>query len=223
MKGIYILIFPNGKKYIGRSTDIKKRIRTHRNQLKTNTHKNQLLQNVYNKHGEFQYELLELCESTEHGEKEKFWISNLSPELNLTKGGDGGELLTEEEKERRRNIIYTEEYKQKMSLIMLSLNITKEKLRQRGQKISDSRKKLYNDPIKKQWLIEHSGIHNSQGYKNQKKGSNSPIAKKVINIETGEIYGSLKETAEKTNMIYTTLLANINEYKHTNKTPYRYL
>ena len=219
MKGIYIIKFNNGDTYIGRSNNIPHRMRNHKYQLKNNIHKNKHMQNVYNKYGEFNYEIVEEVESNLLGEREMFWINQLSPTLNLTKGGDGGELLTEDEKIRRRSEVYTEEYRKKLSDIMTG----KSNGVSAGEKISKSRKKLYEDPERKKWLIEHSGIFNSKGHLNQKKRGDSPNAKKVINLETGEIFGSLKDVAEKYNRNYASLISILNEYKRPNNSPFRYL
>ena len=213
MGGIYLLTFSNGDTYIGRSVNIKKRVYTHDYQLRYNKHANTFIQSVYNKHGNFTYEILEEVIDELQGEREVYWINELSPTLNLTKGGDGGELLTEDEKKRRRVEVYTDEYRKKLS------NTTG----RNGKKISESRKKLYDDPEKKKWLIEHSGIYNSKGYLNQKKRGESPNAKKVINTETGEIFNCLKDVSEKYNMNYSSLIVRMNEYRNPNKTPFRYI
>jgi len=222
MKGIYIIKFENGTEYIGRSINIEKRIRSHKYQLNNNIHKNIYLQNVYNKYRELKWELLEECDYDIQGEKEKYWINELSPKLNMTEGGDGGEILTEEAKKYRKNI-YTEGYREKMSEKMKSLDISKEKLLERGKKISESRKKLYQNPEEKERLISVSNIRNSNGHKNQKKGGESPIAKKVINIITGEIYNSLKDVAISNKLNYSSLINRLRERKGPNTTPYRYL
>jgi group I intron endonuclease len=223
MEGIYIIRFNNGDTYIGRSCNVTKRINGHKANLKANTHKNPIMQNVYNKYGLYSWTLLESVSPDRQGEREMYWIEQLSPRLNLTKGGDGGELLTEEEKERRKVEVYNEKYRSNMSKVMKSLTLPQELITERGKKISESRKKLYEDPERKKWLIEHSGIHNSKGYLNQKKGGESPNAKKVINIETGEIYNSLKDVARIYNRNYKTLVCILNEYKGSNKTNFRYL
>ena len=97
MGGIYLLTFSNGDTYIGRSVNIKKRVYTHDYQLRYNKHANTFIQSVYNKHGNFTYEILEEVIDELQSEREVYWINELSPTLNLTKGGDGGELLTEDE------------------------------------------------------------------------------------------------------------------------------
>ncbi len=53
------------------------------------------------------------------------------------------------------------------------------------------------------------------------KGKNNPNAKKVINIETGIIYGCVKEVADLFNIYYLTLINNLSG-KSKNKTQFRY-
>jgi group I intron endonuclease len=219
MNGIYLMEFTNGDIYIGRSIDIKRRIKRHRDQLKNNKHCNRFLQNVYNKHGDFEYRVLEEVPNEHHGDREKYWISVLTPTLNLTEGGDGGEVLTEEEKSRRKSEVYTDQYRKNMSTIMTG----KKRDESVGKKISESRKKLYDDPERKKWLIENSGIHNSKGYLNQKLRGDSPNAKKVINIETGEVFDCLKDVSEKFNINYKSLITRLSESRRKNTTPFRYL
>lgn len=77
MTGIYkITCLSNNKCYIGQSVSIKRRITTHKRELRTNTHYNQKLQRAYNKYGQnnFTYEILELCSKEKLNEREQFYI-----------------------------------------------------------------------------------------------------------------------------------------------------
>ena len=79
----------NGKKYIGKTTkSVEERYRKHLyNHKEGNTH----LYNAMRKHGveNFSIEIIEHTQNLD--EREKFWIYTLSPEYNMTKGGDGGD------------------------------------------------------------------------------------------------------------------------------------
>ena len=46
----------------------------------------------------------------------------------------------------------------------------------------------------------------------QRQGANGGMAKKVINTDTGKIYGCLKDAAIDVNMNYDTVRARINGY-----------
>lgn len=64
---------------------------------------------------------------------------------------------------------------------------------------------------------------NSQKKLNKKRGSGGhPRAKKVINIETGEIFNSLRDIVKVLNINYSTLRSKL-QGKNGNNTPYRYL
>ena len=52
----------DGKCYIGQSSNIKKRFKDHRYDLKYNKHDNPYLQNAYNKYGKDNFKFEILCE-----------------------------------------------------------------------------------------------------------------------------------------------------------------
>ena len=68
--------------YIGQTTDIKVRMNNHKRELKGQRHHNAYMQNAFNKHGEFNYEVLFTC--TEN------YLDLVEQELiDLYKGKDG--------------------------------------------------------------------------------------------------------------------------------------
>lgn len=86
----------NGKKYIGKSIDLKKRILDHINSLRINKDKSVYLQNAWNKYGEKSFIIYILCEENNYeklSELEIFFINKLNSKTpygyNLTNGGDG--------------------------------------------------------------------------------------------------------------------------------------
>lgn len=66
----------SGKKYIGSSSDLKKRFQTHRRQLRKGTHANIKLQRSWDKYGEaaFAFAILELAKPRELLGREQFWL-----------------------------------------------------------------------------------------------------------------------------------------------------
>jgi len=98
--GIYkITNLKNNKGYIGQSTDIKKRWRNHKFELKNNLHNNPYLQNAFNKHGEeaFEFRIIEKTSPENLDEAEEFWIDyfdSTNPEkgYNLKYGGNSSKM-----------------------------------------------------------------------------------------------------------------------------------
>lgn len=106
MCGIYMIRNTiNGKLYIGKSVNIKKRFNEHKHELRLGSHHNDYLQKAWNKYGEdaFEFIVLEECDrenlnSLEIATIAKFASSN---ELyNMTDGGDGmlGRIMSDETK-----------------------------------------------------------------------------------------------------------------------------
>lgn len=93
MTGIYkITCLVNQKVYIGQSTELSRRLRDHKQQLRANKHFNYKLQNDYNQYGpdNFTFEIIEQCPSSKLDERERFYIQLLETRkfgYNLTDGG----------------------------------------------------------------------------------------------------------------------------------------
>jgi group I intron endonuclease len=106
MVGIYKIINPRGKMYIGKSKNIEKRFTDYR---KIQCCKQQ--RKIYHslkKYGPENhiFEIIEECEYEMLNDREIYWISKFNSiieGLNLTSGGDGGVLSEESQKLRRLN------------------------------------------------------------------------------------------------------------------------
>lgn len=117
--GIYCFINKhNGKRYIGQSADIERRILDHKRYLARGKDNCTLLQNAYNKYGKdsFDLEILVECETSQLDELEKYYITlfnTTSREFgyNLSSGGSDGLLghKKSEETRRRMSIANTKE------------------------------------------------------------------------------------------------------------------
>lgn len=94
--GIYCIEnIQDKRKYIGMSSDIKRRWDDHKTRLNHNTHVNQYLQAAWVKYGEnnFSFYIIELCDREKLSERECYYIKayhTLSHEqgYNLTTGGE---------------------------------------------------------------------------------------------------------------------------------------
>ena len=81
--GIYMLLnTKNGKRYVGSSINIRKRLWEHRALLRHNKHGNPHLQNAWNKYGEnfFEYSVLEKCDEDIRFIREQFYVDTLHTE-----------------------------------------------------------------------------------------------------------------------------------------------
>lgn len=83
--GVYCIInTKNGKRYIGSSKNIARRLWEHRAYLRKNYHENKHLQNAWNKYGEsvFDFYVVEKCKEEILIEREQFYIDTFKPEYN---------------------------------------------------------------------------------------------------------------------------------------------
>ena len=94
--GIYKIVnLINNKMYIGQSSDIYKRWKEHKKNLRRNLHVNKCLQAAVNKYGleNFRFDIIETCDSAMLNSKEIELIekyNTFAPQgYNLTRGGEG--------------------------------------------------------------------------------------------------------------------------------------
>lgn len=193
MVGIYKIISPSGKIYIGQSNNLIKRQKDY---IKTIHCKGQIrLYNSIIKYGwEFHvFEIIEYCDISELNEKERKWqdyydvtsINGLNCKLTPTKD---------------KKLILCYESRKKISDFMkLNNPMFKE----------ENRKKMSN-------IL--SGQNNPMF---GRKGEKNPASKKIIDTETNKIFNSIKEVSEYTGIKYSTLKSMING-TNRNKTNYKY-
>lgn len=198
MIGIYkITNLLNGESYIGKSVNIKRRFAEHKI---GKGHKNSLIKKAIEYFGvsNFKFEVLEECAREMMPQKEKHYIKLHKPEYNRTSGGDGrNRSLTKEEKEvlrkhgkARWELLTSEEKEHRINNNLKGPRVghsvskeTREKLRQANLGKKQSKETIE----KRKRTIKKSGyIQTNQGHR-----------KKVICIETGEIFNSVKEASEK--------------------------
>lgn len=88
LSGIYLITCnENGRRYVGSSKDIERRVRSHCQDLSKNRHDNRHLQRAWNKYGSaaFCFSVLEFVnDHSRLTEREQYWMDDLNPEFNIT-------------------------------------------------------------------------------------------------------------------------------------------
>lgn len=199
MVGIYKITNKiNGKSYIGQSVDIKRRFMEH----KTPHGQVTPIKLAIKKYGKenFSFEVLEECTPDALDEREIWWISELKPKYNRTTGGNGarGHFLSEEAKRNlsEKNKAYwanlpeskkteicerltghapgwhqSEEAKQKLRAANIGKKQSKETIEKRKQTFIEKKKNGY--------------VQKNEGHK-----------KKIVCVETNQVFDSVKEAAK---------------------------
>jgi group I intron endonuclease len=91
--GVYAISMGDECLYVGQSVELPKRMKHHLWMLQNGCHSNVHLQNIANKHGAdgFVFDIVERVASTKViTDREKFWISALSPTCNMRQPMDSG-------------------------------------------------------------------------------------------------------------------------------------
>lgn len=84
--GIYMIInIVNNHRYVGSSVNIKRRLESHRANLRHSKHDNPHLQNAWDKYGEdnFIFSVLEKCSKDSRFVREQYYVDILKPEYNI--------------------------------------------------------------------------------------------------------------------------------------------
>ena len=205
MIGIYKITNKINKKcYVGQSKNIERRLKDHKLVCRE---KNILLKRALNTYGKenFIYEIIEECELNKLDEREIYWISKLKPEYNFTTGGSGSpnHIVKPETKKilKETGKKFWESLDEKTKNKIINQNLigprkghnvseeTREKLRQWNLGKKQSQETIEK---RKQTMLEKK--------KNGYKRTNENHRKKVICVETGEIFNSLKEAKDKYNL-----------------------
>ena len=200
MTGIYkITNLINGKFYIGQSIDIKRRFWDHRC---VSHESNRHLRYAMQKYGKeaFRYEILEECSPEKLDERERFWISALRPAYNATDGGQGrGRKLSPETIStlREKGRVSWEKKTDEEKAEIIKNNLKGPTV---GHAVTDETRAKLRD--------KNTGKNQSQETIDKRKDSiaekkrlgyvqtNSGHKKKVVCIETGVVFDSVKQAAE---------------------------
>ena len=199
MTGVYKFTNPENKIYIGASKGIFKRIYHY----KSPTRKlNTLFYDSLRKYGydNHVFEIIEECALENLNERERYWqefYNVLEDGLNmvLTKTKDKREVRSEEVRRKistsNKGKVMSPEARMKISIWHTGKIISKESLEKR--KLNMVYKKGWNhtQESKDKMSQKTKGILRPKW-----SGANNSFAKKIINIQTQEIFGCLKHAAE---------------------------
>lgn len=172
---------PNGKVYVGQSTNIKRRFNEHKSKLRRNIHNNELLQNDWNIYGEdnFEFEILQECIKEQLDELEienidKF--NSFENGYNETIGGNKGTTMSEESCRKMSTIRKGKRCGEENSFYgKRHSEVSKKKMSEshKGRKLSEETKKKLTESSRGQ-------VHSKESIKKQIE--NNPRTLKLICI-----------------------------------------
>jgi group I intron endonuclease len=215
--GVYILNFPNGKKYIGQSQDIIERLNEHQNSaFKTNPSNKEYDRLLYRairkyKWENIQFEILEICENYDlRLQREIFYIAFYKTNknkygnkfgYNLTDGGQGpnGMKFSEVSKEKMRQarIKFIQEHPEhKLVMSKAHKEYFKNLTIERRQELKNIQKQVYINNPKKRLKSSEAG---KQRYLELNPTSKNKITK--TQFKKGETPFNRKFTYDQANQI----------------------
>lgn len=234
VSGIYVLenLF-NGKKYIGQSRNIRKRLILHLSRAKNPiTHKSALY-SAMAKYGvdNFSIKILELCDSSLLNYYESFWIKELncmSPNgYNLDSGGDYPEVISDEWK--LKNSLAQKGRKQSKETIqrrVISLRGRKDTDEQKQRKkLARSNRPKESDKKTSNTLMGHEVSTDTRYKISQKlKGVCTYEHSRAVIRNDGVVFESIKEAAIESRVAHSNIWKVLNgERKTTGVYSFSYL
>lgn len=188
----------NHKVYVGQSIHIESRWKTHQKELRENKHGNSKLQNAYNKYGDvFEYTVLAECSKEELNNLEQFYIKKFNSKndgYNETIGGDG---LSEPTIAVRKKI--SDKLKGSNNG-MYNVHLIGELNGMYGKHHTEESKQKMSDAAKSRKHYLHSEETKqkiSESHKKIQSRGNNNNAKKVICVNTNEVFNCIKDAAEQ--------------------------
>lgn len=240
MKGIYKIVSPTGRIYIGQSIDIDKRRKMY---IGCHCRKQQKLHASLIKYGfnEHDFELIEECEESLLNEREEYWIDfygtfNSELGMNLSSGG----LNKRVSEETKLKISNSNKGKKRIDLSERNISNKgrqigpnppswqgkkhssetiakmKESALKRGERSEETKAKMSESAKKKVITDEHK-----QKLLNNRINSDK-VGKKVIDIVTKEVFKNLVTLCKIKGLNYGTMKPKMRGAK-INNTNYRYL
>lgn len=239
--GIYKIVSPSNRVYIGQSTNVYWRWKTYRiisaSQSQTRLHRSFLKHGIKN----HKFEILQVCELEQLNKLEVYYIAlynsfNSKHGLNLRGGGNSGGMLSQETKERvgmakrgKKTRPCSEETKLKISRAQKGIS-KKNAPWNKGKKLSYEQKKniiIWNAGKK----LSEEQKRRLRGWKHTEEAiikignasrGNGFASKIVLNTETGIYYNSATEAAKIINMPNSSFAKRLSGFKE-NETSFIYV
>lgn len=210
--GIYMIVSPSKRVYIGQSTNIRSRVNRY---SKMSCKDQPMLYNSFIKHGfeSHTISVIELCQvGDDLNNLERLYISkydstNKDTGLNLTTGGQ--DYFFHSQEVRAKMSEAQKGNKKTLGRKQSTEEVEKRVSKLRGQKRSDKAKlNMRMGQLGKKRTLEHR--------QNTSRGLKGVNAKKVLNTVTGQIYSSCGEAADAIKMRKGTLIAKLNGQLNNN-------
>lgn len=214
MIGIYKIINPKGRIYIGQTIDFNRRYREYSIINKSLSSQIKLYRSL-NKHGFNNHiiEFIEECEESQLNNRERYWqefYDVVKSGLNCkyqhcdSKSGKLSDEIKIKIGNSNKNKIRTQEQKDNISKKLKGLKQSQETIDKRRNTIMNKPREFF------------------KRYALKKRGENNPNAKKVICTETGKIWNTITDCANDIDIRMKLLSRYLNNV-HPNKTTIIYL
>ena len=218
--GIYkIENLVNGKIYIGQSKHIKQRWSEHKKELRKNRHTNNYLQRAWNKYGEenFSHIILEECAEDELDDREIYYINlyhSFESDIgyNLTNGGGRNRVISESTRKKLSDNMLGEKHPNRREVICLdtmeifvtiadaarSINVDYSAIERCCNGLTGTVKRLH-------WLFYNDYLNKSQIELDEVMKKENLRDHKVVCLNTGEIFHSIKDAHQQTGVNANTI------------------
>ena len=211
MIGIYKIISPSGKIYVGQSTNIEERWKDYHYECNINTQIR--IYNSIKKYGidNHFHEILEECEESELNNRERYYqdlydvTGKQGLNCRLTKSDDRSGKMSEETRlkmSESRKEMFKEGRLENVSFFKDKKHSEETKLKMSISQINRFKREKDNNIISNK---QKRGLHKD--------------AKKVICTKTGKIWDCIKDCAEENNLNYKTFCSQISG-RYSNKTSF---
>ena len=227
--GIYMLTCKvNGKRYIGQSKNIKRRLNEHKNDAK-NHRFDVPIHRAIRKYGweNFDKIVLKFCPVERLDECEIYYIARINPEYNISKGGGGskGRKLSLKQRQNLSKVRMGNKCNCK-PVICIETGEIFESLKMAAIKIGVSRASVTSAVRGKtktcggyhwDYLSEKDKKNQFNCYKKIRKHliDNPPNIKKVICVETGKIFNSVKDVSIEIGLDQSLVSKVLNGHRKT--------